>query len=74
VLPDRKIIVLVAQRDAQTEDPAPQDLYDVATAAMVLKAIQGMRTPFIISGTLFRTGTSATVRMFCGASFLNRKG
>ena len=39
-LPQSKIIGLVAQRDEQKEDPAPQDLYEVGTAALVLKLLR----------------------------------
>jgi ATP-dependent Lon protease len=39
-LPHSKIIGLIAQRDESKEDPAPQDLYTVGTAAMVLKLLR----------------------------------
>ena len=39
-LPQSKVIGLIAQRDEQKEDPAPQDLYEVGTAAAVLKLIR----------------------------------
>jgi len=39
-LPQSKVIGLIAQRDAQKEDPAPQDLYEVGTAAAVLKLLR----------------------------------
>src|SRR5438270_1995121 len=39
-LPQSKIIGLVAQRDEKKEDPAPQDLYGVGTAAIVLKLLR----------------------------------
>src|SRR5437773_6894539 len=39
-LPRTKVIGLVAQRDETKEDPAPQDLYSVGTAALVLKLIR----------------------------------
>src|SRR5438477_11317242 len=39
-LPESKIIGLVAQRDETKEDPAPQDLYGVGTAAIVLKLLR----------------------------------
>ena len=42
-LPQSKIIGLVAQRDEQKEDPAPQDLYEVGTAALVLKLLRQER-------------------------------
>ncbi|MDY7011590.1 MAG: endopeptidase La [Planctomycetota bacterium] len=40
VLPDEKVIVLVTQRDGQTEKPAPNDLYDYGTAVVVLKLLR----------------------------------
>ncbi|PYL54828.1 MAG: endopeptidase La, partial [Verrucomicrobia bacterium] len=39
-LPRTKVIGLVTQKDEAKEDPAPQDLYDVGTAALVLKMIR----------------------------------
>jgi ATP-dependent Lon protease len=39
-LPESKIIGLVTQRDENKEDPAPQDLYEVGTAAIVLKLLR----------------------------------
>src|SRR5205814_4267772 len=39
-LPRTKVIGLVTQRDETTEDPEPQELYDVGTAALVLKLIR----------------------------------
>jgi ATP-dependent Lon protease len=39
-LPRTKIIGLVTQRDEAKEDPQPQDLYTVGTAALVLKMIR----------------------------------
>ncbi len=39
-LPMTKIIGLVAQRDESKEDPEPQDLYTVGTAAIVLKLLR----------------------------------
>jgi ATP-dependent Lon protease len=39
-LPESKIIGLVAQRDETKEDPAPQDLYGIGTAAIVLKLLR----------------------------------
>ncbi len=39
-LPQSKIIGLISQRDESKEDPAPLDLYDVGTAAIVLKLIR----------------------------------
>jgi ATP-dependent Lon protease len=39
-LPRTKVIGLLTQRDEAREDPAPQDLYTVGTAALVLKLIR----------------------------------
>jgi ATP-dependent Lon protease len=39
-LPRTKVIGLVTQRDEAKEDPAPQDLYTVGTAALVLKLLR----------------------------------
>src|SRR5947209_12132039 len=39
-LPRTKVIGLVTQRDEAKEDPEPQDLYSVGTAALVLKMIR----------------------------------
>ena len=39
-LPRTKLIGLVTQRDETKEDPAPQDLYSVGTAALVLKLLR----------------------------------
>jgi ATP-dependent Lon protease len=39
-LPQSKIIGLIAQRDESKEDPEPQDLYEVGTAAIVLKLLR----------------------------------
>ncbi|HJT80926.1 MAG TPA: endopeptidase La, partial [Chthoniobacterales bacterium] len=39
-LPQSKIIGLVAQRDADKEEPEPQDLYGIGTAAIVLKLLR----------------------------------
>ncbi|HEU0275976.1 MAG TPA: endopeptidase La [Candidatus Udaeobacter sp.] len=39
-LPRTKVIGLLTQRDESKEDPAPQDLYSVGTAALVLKLIR----------------------------------
>jgi len=40
-LPQSKIIGLVAQRDEEKEDPGPEDLYGVGTAAIVLRVYAG---------------------------------
>jgi len=40
VLPDQKVIVTVCQRQSDTEDPQPDDLYDVGTGVMVLKLLK----------------------------------
>src|SRR6478609_4615225 len=39
-LPRTKVIGLLAQRDETKEEPAPQDLYSIGTAALVLKLIR----------------------------------
>jgi ATP-dependent Lon protease len=39
-LPRTKVIGLLTQREESKEDPAPQDLYSVGTAALVLKLIR----------------------------------
>ena len=39
-LPRTKVIGLVTQRDEAKEDPEPQDLFHVGTAALVLKMIR----------------------------------
>jgi ATP-dependent Lon protease len=39
-LPRTKVIGLLTQRDETKEDPVPQDLYSVGTAALVLKLIR----------------------------------
>src|SRR6059058_6461297 len=39
-LPQTKVIGLLTQRDETKEDPQPQDLYHVGTAALILKMIR----------------------------------
>src|SRR5207245_7085818 len=39
-LPRTKVIGLLAQRDETKDDPSPQDLYSIGTAALVLKLIR----------------------------------
>src|SRR5947207_586584 len=39
-LPRTKVIGLLAQRDETKEEPTPQDLYSIGTAALVLKLIR----------------------------------
>jgi ATP-dependent Lon protease len=39
-LPRTKVIGLVTQRDESKEDPSPQDLYSIGTAALVLKLLR----------------------------------
>ena len=39
-LPQSKIIGVIAQRDANKEEPEPRDLYEVGTAAIVLKLLR----------------------------------
>jgi len=41
VLPDQKIIATVCQKDAEVEDPTPEDLYECGTATTVLKLMRG---------------------------------
>ncbi|MCE5279823.1 MAG: endopeptidase La [Planctomycetaceae bacterium] len=40
VLPDQKVIITVCQRDANVEDPTPEQLYQFGTAVMVLKLLR----------------------------------
>jgi len=40
VLPDQRAIVLLAQRDVEVEEPSVADLYEVGTAARVLKLLR----------------------------------
>jgi ATP-dependent Lon protease len=40
VLPDNKVIVAVCQKDPQTEDPGPDELFTVGAAVMVLKLLK----------------------------------
>jgi ATP-dependent Lon protease len=47
-LPQTKIIGLLTQRDETKEDPQPQDLYSVGTAAIVLKLIRQSDNHLII--------------------------
>ena len=54
VLPDQKVIVAVCQRSAEVEDPAPDDLYSMGSAVVVLKLLrmeEGART-LIVHGLL----------------------
>ncbi|MCA1658836.1 MAG: LON peptidase substrate-binding domain-containing protein, partial [Verrucomicrobiaceae bacterium] len=39
-LPLTKVIGLLTQRNPETEDPQPQDLYPIGTAALVLKLLR----------------------------------
>ncbi|NLW87077.1 MAG: endopeptidase La [Planctomycetes bacterium] len=39
-LPENKVIVTICQRKFETEDPRPEDLYEIGTAAMVLKLLR----------------------------------
>src|SRR2546427_10738445 len=39
-LPRTKVIGLLTQRDETKDDPSPQDLYSIGTAALVLKLIR----------------------------------
>ncbi|MCD6377894.1 MAG: endopeptidase La [Planctomycetes bacterium] len=40
VLPDQRVIVLVAQKDASVENPTPDDLYQHGTAVVILKLLR----------------------------------
>ncbi|MDY6914557.1 MAG: endopeptidase La [Planctomycetota bacterium] len=40
VLPNQKVIVTLCQKKAEVDDPAPDDLYQVGAAAMVLKLLR----------------------------------
>jgi ATP-dependent Lon protease len=40
VLPEQKVIVIVCQRRQEVEDPTAEDLYEVGTAAVVLKLLR----------------------------------
>ena len=40
VLPDQRVIVLVAQKDASVENPTPDDLYEHGTAVVILKLLR----------------------------------
>jgi len=53
ILPDQKVIVVVCQRKPDVDEPKPQDLYEIGTAAVVLKLLRmehGSQT-VIVSGT-----------------------
>ena len=39
-MPEHRVIVLLCQKDGAVEDPAPADLYDVGTAAVVMKLLR----------------------------------
>ena len=39
-LPRTKVIGLLTQRDETKDDPSPQDLYSIGTAALVLKLVR----------------------------------
>ena len=65
-LPQSKIIGLLTQRDENKEEPEPQDLYSVGTAAIVLKllrqadnqsvaVVQGLRQIFVAENCLRRS-------------------
>jgi len=52
VLPDQRLIVLLTQRDQSVEDPSEHELYDVGTAAAVLKLLrtEGGNQTIIVHG------------------------
>src|SRR5213596_1474615 len=47
-LPITKIVGFLTQRDEQKEEPAPQDLYNVGTAAIVLKLLRQAEDQLVI--------------------------
>src|SRR5438045_8074241 len=47
-LPIMKVVGFLTQRDEQKEEPAPQDLYDVGTAAIVLKLLRQAEDQLVI--------------------------
>lgn len=47
-LPITKVIGFLAQREEEKEDPAPQDLYHVGTAALVLKLLRQAEDRLVI--------------------------
>jgi len=47
-LPASRIIGVVAQRDAEKDNPAPEDLYGVGTAALVLKLIRQSKESVVV--------------------------
>src|SRR5256714_7484727 len=47
-LPTTKIVGFLSQRDEQKEEPTPQDLYHVGTAAIVLKLLRQTEDQFVI--------------------------
>ena len=40
VLPEQKVIAVVCQKQPDVDDPAPSDLYEIGTAAVVLKLLR----------------------------------
>ncbi len=64
-LPQSKVIGLVTQRDASIEEPSPEDLYNVGTAALVLKLIrQPDETVLLVIQALQRIVVRKTVQIF----------
>src|SRR5437762_8579624 len=47
-LPITKVVGFLTQRDEQKEEPAPQDLYNVGTAAIVLKLLRQAEDQLVI--------------------------
>ena len=47
-LPITKIVGFLTQRDEQKEEPTPQDLYHVGTAAIVLKLLRQAEDQLVI--------------------------
>jgi ATP-dependent Lon protease len=54
VLPQQKIIIALTQRKFETEDPVPEDLYEVGTAIMILKLLKLEENQSIIAHGLVR--------------------
>jgi len=47
-LPTSKVVGILAQRDPANENPAPDDLYPVGTAAVVLKLVRSSRDAVVV--------------------------
>jgi ATP-dependent Lon protease len=53
-LPQQKVIVALTQKKFETENPAPEDLYQVGTAIMILKLLKLEENQSIIAHGLMR--------------------